>query len=319
MFLPLGLIGAAGIQVWMLMPYSTWNLWIEPLIVGLAVVSVAGLSSSTDGFREALPSPRLWEFWRSLLLRPSGPSLPFKMAGAVNGFPRRGRGLVLTVAESEVWVQAINLEVTRRQGALWAAPAKSKRQRPGSATRPAWNRSQCSAGAERKWPCSERIRTWWWQWRHDICRGPVERPGARPCGLPAGQPGGQSVLVATTTSSYASIFMLATDQPAMALGGYQGWDRVLTPNELAQLVAQGDVRFFYIPTQVGFGRGGGSLDATSDLTAWVRSNCSTVSSDAWTGSTGSPDPSTAAGPRIQRQGRGVGREALQLYQCESPA
>ncbi|HLG69365.1 MAG TPA: glycosyltransferase family 39 protein, partial [Chloroflexota bacterium] len=36
-------------------------------------------------------------------------------------------------------------------------------------------------------------------------------------------------LVATATTSYASLFILQTNQPAMALGGYQGWDRILTP------------------------------------------------------------------------------------------
>src|SRR5205085_7896190 len=58
--------------------------------------------------------------------------------------------------------------------------------------------------------------------------------------------GSARYLVATSTSSYASVFMLATDQPAMALGGYQGWDRILTPLELAQQVTDGVVRFFWL-------------------------------------------------------------------------
>jgi 4-amino-4-deoxy-L-arabinose transferase-like glycosyltransferase len=53
-------------------------------------------------------------------------------------------------------------------------------------------------------------------------------------------------LVATTTSTYAGLFILDTNQPAMALGGYQGWDRIVTPTQLAKLVADGTVRFFYI-------------------------------------------------------------------------
>ncbi len=44
---------------------------------------------------------------------------------------------------------------------------------------------------------------------------------------------GAKFLVATTTSSYASLFILQTNQPAMALGGYQGWDHILTPAQLA--------------------------------------------------------------------------------------
>ena len=43
--------------------------------------------------------------------------------------------------------------------------------------------------------------------------------------------GSATYLVATTSSSYASLFILDSAQPAMALGGYQGWDRILTPTE----------------------------------------------------------------------------------------
>jgi hypothetical protein len=58
--------------------------------------------------------------------------------------------------------------------------------------------------------------------------------------------GGARFLVATTTSSYASLFILQTNKPAMALGGYQGWDRILTPTQLAAAVANNTVRYFYI-------------------------------------------------------------------------
>jgi 4-amino-4-deoxy-L-arabinose transferase-like glycosyltransferase len=96
--------------------------------------------------------------------------------------------------------------------------------------------------------------------------------------------GSAEYLVATTTSSYASLFILDSGQPAMALGGYQGWDRILTPSQLAQQVADGAVRFFYLPQQ----RGGGnrqasnsSVDGTSDLVAWVNANCGVVQNGLW--------------------------------------
>jgi hypothetical protein len=129
---------------------------------------------------------------------------------------------------------------------------------------------------------------------------------------------GAKFLVATTTSSYAGLFILQTNQPAMALGGYQGWDHILTPAQLAQDVASNVVRYFYIPAG-GFGGGGGSFsgpsgasssvpggdaDATGDLTAWVRASCSTVPSTSW--------QSTAGGSA--RTGGG-----LQLYNCASAA
>lgn len=91
--------------------------------------------------------------------------------------------------------------------------------------------------------------------------------------------GAARYLVATTTSTYASIFMLATEQPALALGGYQGWDRILTPQGLAGFVASGEVRFFSLGTTTTVRNGtagASSQDATIDLAAWVRSHCSVV-------------------------------------------
>jgi 4-amino-4-deoxy-L-arabinose transferase-like glycosyltransferase len=118
-------------------------------------------------------------------------------------------------------------------------------------------------------------------------------------------------LVATPTSTYASVFMLATDQPALALGGYQGWDRILTPTQLAGLVRAGAVRFFYLNGNTGRGFGAGGIagatesqDATTDLTAWVQASCAAVPASAWQGTSG-----TATG--------GFGQGQQQLYDCAS--
>jgi len=130
--------------------------------------------------------------------------------------------------------------------------------------------------------------------------------------------GSATFLVATPTSSYASLFMLATDQPAMALGGYQGWDRILTPEQLARDAADGVVRFFWIGGGgPGTGRGGGqgngpgpsdgqipassSQDATADLLAWVRARCTVVPAAQWQTVSGRADPT-----------------GQQLYDCGAP-
>ena len=131
-------------------------------------------------------------------------------------------------------------------------------------------------------------------------------------------------LVATPTSSYASLFMLVTEQPAMALGGYQGWDRILTPDQLAELVANGTVRFFLLsgasgPTQLGAGQ-----DATADLTAWVRASCATVPAELWQTSASGTTPQPGSGPAAPgpggRPGPGFGpsRQAQRLYDCGTP-
>ena len=139
-------------------------------------------------------------------------------------------------------------------------------------------------------------------------------------------------LVATTTSSYASLFILATGQPAMALGGYQGWDRIVTPKGLARLVATGTVRFFYISPASAQGVSGGipgqqqgsqgratgasgtrtsgqgvNLNGTNtDLTSWVQGSCVAVPAKVWQG---------VSGGTTATSGGVGGGGGLQLYDC----
>jgi hypothetical protein len=130
--------------------------------------------------------------------------------------------------------------------------------------------------------------------------------------------GSSRFLVATPTSSYASLFILATDRPAMALGGYQGWDRILTPARLAEQVSQGAVRFFWINGGGGFTGDGNSpapddgqtvvsssQDATVDLLAWVRETCTVVPAEEWQGG-------AEQGGRADARGN-------QLYDCAAVA
>ncbi|MBV9353917.1 MAG: hypothetical protein JO023_00175, partial [Chloroflexi bacterium] len=112
------------------------------------------------------------------------------------------------------------------------------------------------------------------------------------------QQGATEYLVATTSSTYASLFILDTGQPAMALGGYQGWDRILDPADLPALIANHTVRFFYLPAQATGGGPTASLDATADLAAWVRASCGGVPASSWQSAT---DGGAAGG--------------MQLYDC----
>ena len=148
-------------------------------------------------------------------------------------------------------------------------------------------------------------------------------------------------LVATTTSSYASLFILETGQPVMTLGGYQGWDKILTRSQLSQLVSKGIIRFFLLPASGvdrstrgptprasgrssrflgGVGNGGlpRGVDANlnnvnNDLITWVQSRCTAVSSSAYQSTT--------------RQGNSVSRISMsgslgnagQLYDCGAAA
>src|SRR5262249_15609217 len=119
----------------------------------------------------------------------------------------------------------------------------------------------------------------------------------------------------------------------MALGGYQGWDRILTPSQLAHLVANGTVRFFYLQAgdtglggqgfggQFGQGATGGASSVANqlagtndDLITWVQTSCKAVSASAWQTSTGAGN--AASGSQAGGAGAGFfGRGGLQLYDC----
>jgi hypothetical protein len=120
--------------------------------------------------------------------------------------------------------------------------------------------------------------------------------------------GAARFLVATPTSSYASLFMLASDQPAMALGGYQGWDRILDRSQLASLVADDSVRFFLLDARAGRSRQPDDQDATAELASWVHATCAVVPAAQWqTGRVGA------------QPGRGPGLQGPQLYDCAPAA
>ena len=60
---------------------------------------------------------------------------------------------------------------------------------------------------------------------------------------------GQSrYLVAAVNAPTVAAFILNTDKPAMALGGYNSFDPILTASQVATMVRDGEVRFFLFPS-----------------------------------------------------------------------
>jgi 4-amino-4-deoxy-L-arabinose transferase-like glycosyltransferase len=79
--------------------------------------------------------------------------------------------------------------------------------------------------------------------------------------------GSAQFLVATINANSAAPIILATGEPAMALGGFSGSDPILKPDELAQLVANDTVRYFWLNAQP---------NQQAELTRWVVENCAPV-------------------------------------------
>ncbi len=144
------------------------------------------------------------------------------------------------------------------------------------------------------------------------------------------QKGNTRFLVATLNATTAEPLILTTGKPVMAIGGFLGTDPILTVQQLQTLIKNNTVRFFYLqgvpnlsnlPPQVqemikngGFGNSG-----RQNITLWVGSHCSVVSSTLWSSNPdnnsplpGGTPPSTGGFPPP-----GGGRFEMQLYDCAS--
>jgi len=102
---------------------------------------------------------------------------------------------------------------------------------------------------------------------------------------------GVPYIVATVRATDAAPIMLATGDAALALGGYSGYDPILTPASLAALVKRGDVRYFLLPaTNMTLTEAQALYPAsamtfstryTNRLTQWVGQTCVAVAPSAW--------------------------------------
>ncbi len=92
------------------------------------------------------------------------------------------------------------------------------------------------------------------------------------------QQGDTTYLVAVSSANQASSIIIETGEAVMALGGFSGSDPILTTDELAELVANGTIRYVI----VGGGQGGGQ----AALTTWITEHGTLVPATTW-GGTGS--------------------------------
>jgi 4-amino-4-deoxy-L-arabinose transferase-like glycosyltransferase len=95
-------------------------------------------------------------------------------------------------------------------------------------------------------------------------------------------------VAATTGSNAASGYQLATEEPVMAIGGFNGSDPSPTLAEFQQHVADGEVHYYIAGGQgsAGPGVGGGGLDAggrtSTQISTWVSENFEAQSVDGVT-------------------------------------
>jgi 4-amino-4-deoxy-L-arabinose transferase-like glycosyltransferase len=99
---------------------------------------------------------------------------------------------------------------------------------------------------------------------------------------------GERFLLATPSAQLASPLIVATGEPVMAMGGFHGLDPILTPERLAALVADGQVRFVMLGELSIASRLMGAESAGRPLADWVRANGAPVDPARWSESPGPP-------------------------------
>jgi 4-amino-4-deoxy-L-arabinose transferase-like glycosyltransferase len=78
---------------------------------------------------------------------------------------------------------------------------------------------------------------------------------------------GMKYLLAVPSSGVGAPYVLATERPVLYMGGFSGGDDVVSVDDLAQLVADGELRY------VLFGAGQGNKQ---EISSWLKSSCTVV-------------------------------------------
>lgn len=103
---------------------------------------------------------------------------------------------------------------------------------------------------------------------------------------------GIEYLMAVPSSMQGADYVIATGRPVLYLGGFSGQDEVVAADELAQMVAEGKLRYIYWNANGDNGRlgPGGPRGNQSAISTWVMSTCAPVAGyDTATLSAGAPD------------------------------
>ena len=114
-------------------------------------------------------------------------------------------------------------------------------------------------------------------------------------------------LLATLNARLAAPVIIETGRPVMAIGGFMGADPILTPEALAAMVADGQVRFVLLGGD--FARRGGGEPPQGAITDWVKATGAAVDPALW----------RSTPPRAAAPGRGTPPELYDLRPADALA
>jgi len=96
-------------------------------------------------------------------------------------------------------------------------------------------------------------------------------------------------LMAVPSAMQGADYIIATGRPVLYMGGFMGQDDVVSAEDLARMVKDGELRYIY------WNAGGRGMGENSDISSWVTSACTPVQGfDTSTRNSGAPDGIGAA-------------------------
>jgi 4-amino-4-deoxy-L-arabinose transferase-like glycosyltransferase len=126
-------------------------------------------------------------------------------------------------------------------------------------------------------------------------------------------------LMAVPSAMQGADYVIATGRPVLYMGGFTGQDEVVTPEELADMVDNGELRFIYWNTN------GPGRENNAEIASWVTSSCAPVQGfETTTRNAGAPDGTDANPDRtgsalfnknLRNTGGPGGNLFITLYDC----
>lgn len=108
--------------------------------------------------------------------------------------------------------------------------------------------------------------------------------------------------------NYGSDLILKTGEPILTLGGFSGSDPILTVNQFAQLVSNGEIRYAMVNSGTGRGMGYGGNNSNSSIMSWIKENGKLVPDSEW------KDSSSAS--KKQSSNNGFGGDSGEINSVE---
>lgn len=291
---PVALVVTAIVQGIILADYTGWNAWMTPLIVGgslaIAAVLIWYRLARASGSMSYTSAPAYVASRNQLVDRFTRSSATVVVATAL--------GVALLLIGPATWV-GVSLASGAGGTLPTAGPTASLSQQGGS-NGPIGNGGGRGfgggfpAGAPRNGGFTPPFGGQ----GNGNAGGFSGAPTTRASGGSAGQGlqvnqqllayleahrGSANYLFATLGSQTAAPYIIASGQPVIALGGFNGSDQIVSLSQLQALVSAGDLRYFLLDG--GGGGFGGQGGGNGQLVSWVESNCAQIAASEYGGTT----------------------------------